>query len=59
MLQYCNMETKEKWGNVRMEKTLIQRCEDHIARTGEYSSVSDFVSQKILVALSKKEVLVP
>ena len=54
MYQYCYMSTTlSKWGAVRMEKSLIEKCERHIAGNGEYDSVSDFVSQKVIVALEK------
>ena len=52
MLQYCNMNNKE-WGNVRVRQTQILKIEGVIAGNTEYDSVSDFVSQKLTLALER------
>ena len=45
--------SNEPWGNVRLRTSLIEKVEGVVARNGEYNSVSDFVSQKLSLALNK------
>jgi Arc/MetJ-type ribon-helix-helix transcriptional regulator len=46
--------SNQEWGNVRLRNSLIGKIEGVVAGDGQYNSVSDFVSQKLSLALRSK-----